>query len=263
MQEVALRAYLAWSDETIATSFAGWCAGTARHVSADLWRRRPHEPLSPEVLDLTSGSSTEELVEGSLSLVGFSRAWNVLSPAEREALMSAAPEGATKAELNRFYVGLHRLRNRTRELAESFTPAVLGIVERVRDVLGIPGLEAASAVIAVAAGLTVGSLVQTAVPSFSAPVPAVEIDRAITPAVSTRVSASVPPVRVVQSPRRDATLTRGLRPPLQQRAEARLPDGRSAYGEVWRGDPYEPPPLWCGDVTGVVQRICVDYPVRP
>lgn len=262
VQEVALRAYSAWSRQKIASSFSGWCAGTARHVSADLWRHAPNEPLTPAVLDLPSSSSTEELVEGSLSLVGFSRAWKSLTAIEQQTLLRPAPEDATPAERNRFYVSLHRLRTRTRERAESFTPAVVGWLGRVREVLS-PGVLDGAAAAAVAAAVAATGLIGS--PS---PLPTRSPgDRGVAP-VSVR-SRPVPPR---PAPPADGkmdhlppTITRRsptVHTPVERRVDVALPD-RSGYVRVRNDDEPSRPPLWCGDVTGLVSRVCIDYPVRP
>lgn len=266
VQEVALRAFVAWSDDVIVSSFTGWCAGAARHVSADHWRGRRDEPLAPGSFELVSPTSTEEVVEGRLGLIGFSRAWKALSPRERQAMLSAPPAGGDALERNRYYVGLHRLRARTRRLAESFTPAAFGAVNHLRQLVGTPAVEATAAVVMAVAGLAVGTL--ASVPGATTPArrpPAVAgpaRPRAVDAAPATPSTVSDVDAAGSRS-RRDGRLLRRVESPVERRAETELPDGRGARAGVWHGDPHQPPPLACAGVVGLTPPVCVDYPVRP
>lgn len=258
IQEVAVRALLAWRDGRIQTNLQAWCVGTARHLAADLWRRRARDRLL-EIAEPPPALAVEQEADGKLAVQGLARAWALLDAAERDLLLNPKPPtGATAVQRNRFYVALHRLRRRTRVLAESFTPVLLRVGRRLAPWLGDPSPLTTGTVAAITIGLHLGLGAVSPPPTPPAPTPPAATDgKQSDSVVQARSPGSVPPGLAEAHPR---SLTGSLAAPAEPRVSAR-PGGHEIEGRIYNGDPERPPPLICIRRPDAAP-LCIDYPIR-
>ena len=258
MQEVAVRALLAWRDGRIETTLQAWCVGTARHLAADLWRRRARDRLL-ELAEPTPAPAVEQEADGKLAVQGLARAWALLDSAERDLLLNPKPPtGATAVQRNRFYVSLHRLRRRTRVLAETFTPALLRVGRGLAPWLGDPSPLTTGMVAAITIGFHLGLGAVSPPPTTPASTrPAAIEGRQSRSVVHARSPGPVPLRSAEAHPR---SLTGSLAAPAETRVSAH-PGGHDIEGRIYNGDPQQPPPLICIRRPDAAP-LCIDYPVR-